>query len=391
MEFSSRVSGLEAERAFEVMARARALEASGLDVIHLGIGEPDFETPDNIRQAGMRAIGDGQTRYTPAVGMAELREVIAEDAGRRRGISIRPSQVVVSPGAKPPIILAALALIEPGRGDEVILPDPGYPADRAAGAVAGCIPAPAPLLEEHGFSFDFDQFERLVNPRTRLIILNTPGNPTGGVIPAADLERIAGLARRYDCWVISDEIYSRIAFDGLQVPSIAALPGMAERTIVVDGFSKTYSMTGWRLGYGIMPEALADRIQILLNHSVGCNAHFTQAAGIEALLGTQESVDEMRAEYERRRDCLTAGLNAIPGVRCSIPQGSFYAFPNVSAFGRPSAELANLLLEEAGVALVPGTAFGDYGEGYLRVAFTTSLEKIEQGIERMGRFFRTVL
>jgi aspartate/methionine/tyrosine aminotransferase len=219
-----------------------------------------------------------------------------------------------------------------------------------------------------------------------VIILNTPSNPTGGVIPLRDLERIAELAQRYDCWVICDEIYSRITFDGLEVPSILSVPGMAERTVLIDGFSKTFAMTGWRLGFGVMPEALGDRVQVMLNHSVGCNAHFTQYAGLAALLGPQECVEDMRAEYQRRRDCLVSGFNAIPGVHCNTPQGSFYAFPNFSAYGLPAAELANLLLEEAGVALVPGAAFGEYGEGYLRSAFTTSLDKIEAGIKQVGKF-----
>jgi aspartate aminotransferase len=275
-----------------------------------------------------------------------------------------------------------LALVDPG--DEVIYPNPGFPTYEAMVGVARGKAVPVPLLEEKDFSFDLEAFDQLINDNTKLIILNSPSNPTGGVIPEEDLEHIAEAAKRYDCWVLSDEIYMRMAYDGLDVPSIAALPGMAERTVIIDGFSKTYAMTGWRLGYGIMPEALADRVQLLHTHSIGCTAHFTQLAGIEALTGPQDKAEEMIAEYQRRRDSVVAGLNAIPGVSCQTPQGAFYAFPNVKSFGKSSDELANLILDEAGVALLPGTSFGEYGEGYLRIAYANSLENIEKALERVG-------
>ena len=382
MVFAERVTHLKGEGAYQVLAKAQALEREGREIIHLEIGEPDFKTAPHISMAGIKAIAEGRTRYNPPRGILELREAIAADAGRRRGLTFTPAQVVISPGAKPNLFFPTLALVEPG--DEVLYPDPGFPTYEAMIRVAGGVPVPVPLREENDFSFDLEAFDRLISGRTRLIILNSPGNPTGGVMPRSDLEHIAEAALRHDCWVLSDEIYARLAYDGLEVPSIAALPGMAERTVIVDGFSKTYAMTGWRLGYGIMPEELAGRIELLLTHSVGCSAHFTQYAGLEAVLSRQDWVDEMVAEYQRRRDRLVAGLNAIPGVTCKMPQGAFYAFPNIKAFGRSSSELAALLLEEAGVALLPGTAFGQYGEGYLRLAYANSLENIERALERIG-------
>ncbi len=382
MTFAHRVAHLKAEGAYAVLARAQELERNGRDIIHLEIGEPDFSAGKNVSQAGIRAIEEGRTRYNPPAGIAELREALAADAGQRRGMTIRPGQVVVSPGAKPNLFFPTLALVEPG--DEVIYPNPGFPTYEAMIGVAGGTAVPVPLLEENNFSFDLAVFDDLINDKTKLIILNSPSNPTGGVMPLADLQHIAAAAQKHDCWVLSDEIYARMAFDGLSVPSIAALPGMAERTIIMDGFSKTYAMTGWRLGYGIMPEALADRIQLLLTHSVGCTAHFTQYAGLEAITGPQDWVDEMMAAYERRRNALVAGLNAIPGVSCQMPQGAFYAFPNVKEYGRSSDELANYILEKAGVALLPGTAFGEFGEGYLRIVYANSLDNIKQALERIG-------
>jgi len=288
----------------------------------------------------------------------------------------------VGPGAKPALFFPTLALVRPG--DEVIYPDPGFPTYPAMIRVAGGVPVPVPLLEEADFSFDLDAFDALVSDRTRLIILNSPSNPTGGVMPLSALEHIAAVARERDIWVLSDEIYARLVFDGGTAPSIAALPGMAERTVICDGFSKTYAMTGWRLGYGIMPEALAERVELLLTHAVGCTAGFTQVAGVEALTGPQEQVDAVVAEYRRRRDVLVAGLNAIPGWRSRTPQGAFYVFPNVSAYGKSAAWWADYLLEEAGVAVLPGTAFGAYGEGYLRFIFANSLENIELALARIA-------
>ncbi len=381
MEFAERVNHLSPEGAYHMMARAQQLEAAGRSIIHLEIGQPDAPTFENISQAGVRAIKQGYTRYTPSAGTVKLREVIARDAGQRRGISVKPSQVVVGPGAKPALFFPTLALVRPG--DEVIYPDPGFPTYAAMIGVAGGVAVPVPLCEEEDFSFDLTAFDRLVGDRTRLIILNSPSNPTGGVMPLKTLEHIADTARRRNIWVLSDEIYARLVYDGLNVPSIAALPGMLERTIICDGFSKTYAMTGWRLGYGIMPDALAERVELLLTHSVGCTASFTQVAGIEAIEGPQDAAQAVVEEYKRRRDVLVTGLNMIPGFRCRMPQGAFYAYPNVSAHGKPSAWWADYLLEHAGVAVLPGTAFGAQGEGYLRLCFANSMENIQTALERI--------
>lgn len=385
MSFAERVQHLEAEGAYAVLARAQALEAEGRKIIHLEIGQPDFPTFPHISQRGMKAIQEGYTRYNPPAGVPALRKVIAEDAGRRRDLDIRPEQVIVGPGAKPGLFFPTLALINPG--DEVIYPNPGFPTYSAMIGVAGGEPVPVPLKEENSFSFDLQAFDDRVGPKTRLIILNSPANPTGGVMPLADLENIAAAARRYDAWVMSDEIYARLDYDGLQVPSIATLPGMQERTIIVDGFSKTYAMTGWRLGYGIMPEALAKRVDLLLTHSVGCTATFTQVAGIEALTGSQEMVDQVVEEYQRRRDRMVAGLNSIPGMRCQTPQGAFYVFPNIKSFGLPSKEIARRLMDEAGVAVLAGTDFGHYGEGYLRLCYATAPDIIDHALELIADFF----
>lgn len=381
MTYAKRTAHLKPEGAYQVLARAQDLEAEGLDIIHLEIGQPDFETFPNVSQAGIRAISEGRTRYNPPAGIAELRQAIAKDAGRRRGMEILPEQVVVSPGAKPNLFFPTLALVEPG--DEVIYPNPGFPTYEAMIGVAGGNPIAVPLLEENDFSFDLEAFDGLINDRTKLIILNSPGNPTGGMMPRADVEHIAEAAQRYDCWVLSDEIYTRIIYDDLDVVSIAALPGMQERTVIMDGFSKTYAMTGWRLGFGIMPVSLVERVQLLLTHSVGCTAHFTQYAGVEALTGPQDRVAEVVNEYQRRRDVIVEGLNMLPGVSCQNPQGAFYAFPSIKEHGKTSKEMANFFLEEAGVALLPGSAFGAYGEGYLRVAYANSIENIQKALARM--------
>ncbi len=378
--FAQRTESLRLEGAYQVLASAQELEARGKDIIHLEIGEPDFPTPANIGQAAARAIAEGKTHYNPSAGIRELRALIADDAGRRRGLSFRAEQVVVSPGAKPNLFFPALALVNPG--EEVVYPDPGFPTYEAMIRVTGAVACPVALLESNGFSIDRDDLARLVNARTRLIILNSPGNPTGGVIPQADLEFVAELAQRHDCWVLSDEIYSRITFDGHAVPTIAALPGMSERPIVLDGFSKTYAMTGWRLGYGIMPVPLAERVSLLLNHGIGCTAHFTQLAGVEALSGPQDAVDSMVAEFQARRDRIVEGLNRLPGVRCLKPQGAFYVFPNIEATGLSCESFADRMLE-GGVALLPGTAFGEHGKGHVRLAFTNSGANIDRALQRM--------
>lgn len=370
-EFAKRTAHLKPEGAYHVLGRALQLEKEGREIIHFEIGQPDFPTFENICEAGIQAIRSGKTRYTPPAGMMELRAAIAEDAGRRRGISILPQEVVISPGGKPNLFFPTLALVE--EGDEVMYPDPGFPTYEAMILVAGGIPVAMPLLEENDFSLDLDAFDRLINPRTKLVILNSPSNPTGGVLSWKALHHIAEQVQRYDCWVLSDEIYSRLVYDNLTAPSIASLTGMKERTIIVDGFSKTYSMTGWRLGFGIMPVALAQQVELLLTHSIGATAHFTQFAGLEAILGQQEAVNEMVAEFQRRREVMVSGLNSLPGFRCRQPQGAFYAFPNIREIGQSSAELADRLLEEAGVALLPGSAFGAYGEGYLRLSYATGV------------------
>jgi aspartate aminotransferase len=381
MGFAKRTNHLAPEGAYQVLAKAVQLEAAGRDIVHFEIGQPDYETFSNVSLAGIKAISEGKTRYTDPAGILPLRAAIAEDIGRRRGIKILADEVVVSPGGKPNLFFPTLALVEPG--DEVIYPNPGFPTYEAMIGVAGGVPVPVPLLEENSFSFDLEAFDKLISKRTKLIILNSPSNPTGGVIPDGDLKHIAEQAQKFDCWVMSDEIYARIAYDGLQVSSIASLPGMKERTIIVDGFSKTYSMTGWRLGYGIMPRQLAEKVGLLLTHSLGSTAHFTQFAGLEAVVGPQDMVESMVDEYTRRRNLIVDGLNRIPGFTCRKPEGAFYVFPNIKGTGMTSNGLANLILENAGVALLPGSCFGQYGEGYLRLSYATSIPVIEQGLERI--------
>jgi len=383
MTFAARTAHLKPEGAYQVLAQANKMEAAGREIIHLEVGQPDFPTFENVSWAGVEAIRNGKTRYTPPAGMPALREAIAEDGGKRRGINFTADEVVVSPGGKPNLFFPTLALVQPG--DEVIYPNPGFPTYEAMIKVAGGIPVAVPLLEENQFSFDVAAFDKLINEKTKLIILNSPSNPTGGVIPLEDLKHIAAQAQKYDCWVMSDEIYARIIYDGLTAHSIAALPGMKERTVIVDGFSKTYSMTGWRLGFGIMPRDLAARVDLLLTHSIGSTAHFTQIAGMEAVTGPQEMVGMMVAEYQRRRNVIVDGLNAIPGFSCQKPQGAFYAFPNIRKTGMGSNDLANLILDKAGVALLPGSSFGEYGDGYLRLSYANSIDNIQLGLEKIHK------
>ena len=382
LQFSQRIAHLREEGAYVMLARAQELEAQGRDIIHLEIGQPDFETFPPIAMAGVRAIATGQTRYNPPAGVPALRAAVARDAGKRRGIQVKPEQVVIGPGSKPLIFFPIMALVEPG--DQVIYPDPGFPSYQATIQLAGGVPVPVPLKEESGFSFDLEAFDALIGPRTRLIVLNSPSNPTGGIIPPDDLAHILQAAIEHDCWILSDEIYMRLVYGDQPVVSVAALPGARERTIIMDGFSKTYAMTGWRLGYGIMPEALATKVGLLLTHSVGCTATFTQHAGITALNGRQDPVETVRAEYQLRRDLIVAGLDAIPGVNCQLPQGAFYVFPNIKSFGLSSDEMATYLLDRAGVAVLPGTAFGNHGEGYLRLSYANSRERIHQALGRMA-------
>ncbi len=385
MRLAQRMSRLGTETAFEVLARAKALEAQGREIIHLEIGEPDFDTPAHIKAAAVRALEEGYTHYTPAAGIPALREAIAEYVRCTRGIPVGPEQVVVVPGGKPIMFFAILALVE--EGDEVIYPNPGFPIYESMIRFVGGRPVPLRLRMENEFRVDVEELARLITPRTRMLILNSPANPTGGVLTREDLAAIAELCLRHDLVVLSDEIYSRILYEGEHV-SIASFPGMAERTIILDGFSKTYAMTGWRLGYGVMPEPLAEAVTRLMINSNSCTAAFTQMAGIAALTGPQDEVERMVAAFRERREVIVEGLNRLPGFRCLKPKGAFYAFPNIEGTGMSSRELATYLLEEAGVAVLSGTAFGEYGEGFLRLSFANSIENIQKALERIEKALR---
>jgi aspartate aminotransferase len=383
MKLAQRMSRIGVEGAFKVLARARALEAQGRDVIHLEIGEPDFDTPAHIVEAGKRALDEGFTRYAPTPGLPELRAAIATHVSRTRGIKVGPERVSVVPGGKPMIFFPMLALVEPG--DEVIYPDPGFPIYESMVNFLGATPVPIPLLEERDFSFDLNVLRGKLSPKTQMLILNSPHNPTGGVIPAADIRAIAEMVRDRNLVVLSDEIYSQIYFD--QPPlSIATVPGMLEKTIILDGFSKTYAMTGWRMGYGVMPEWLVEAVTKLMVNSNSCTATFTQRAGIAALTGPEDGTAKMVAEFRRRRDAFCAGLNTLPGFRCNLPGGAFYAFPNITGTGSSSDALADALLEKAGVACLSGTAFGKFGEGYLRFSIANSYERLMDALERIKDF-----
>jgi aspartate/methionine/tyrosine aminotransferase len=380
LRLSERVARLGTETAFEVLARARALEAQGRRVVHLEIGEPDFDTPRTITEAAIEALRGGATHYGPPAGLPELRSAVAEDSTRRRGATATPEMVVVTPGAKPILFFVILALVDPG--DEVLYPNPGFPIYESLVRYIGATPIPVRLLEDRGFELDVDQLVSRITSRTRLVILNSPHNPTGGVVPEAGLRAIAAAAAKFGVPVLSDEIYSRILYEGTHV-SIAALPGMEPLAIVLDGFSKTYAMTGWRLGYGIMPAPLAEVVAKLQTNATSCTATFTQKAGAEALRGDQSAVEAMVSEFRRRRDAIVEGLCAMPGVRCVRPQGAFYAFPDITRTGYSARALAGRLLEEAGVACLAGTAFGEFGEGHLRLSYANTLENIQEGLDRM--------
>jgi aspartate aminotransferase len=379
---AARISQLKVESAFEVLVRARALEKQGRSIIHLEIGEPDFPTPPHIIEAGKRALDEGYTKYGPTAGLPELRESIARYVSRTRGITAGPESVCVVPGAKPIMFFTMLALLD--AGDEVIYPDPGFPIYESMIRFTGAVPVPIPLVESRGFSFDPDLFRGKLSDRTRMVILNSPHNPTGGTIPPDDMAELAAMLRDRDVMVLSDEIYSRLCYDGTPV-SIASFEGMQEKTIILDGFSKTYSMTGWRLGYGVMPLWLADAVNTLMVNSNSCTASFTQRAGLAALEGPQDCVEQMAAEFRRRRDAICAGLNTIPGFRCPIPTGAFYAFVNVEGTGIGSKELADYLLNEAGVACLNGGAFGAHGEGYIRFSYANSLPNLIEAVERIRK------
>ncbi len=381
MKLAQRMSRLGTETAFEVLAKAKALEAQGREIIHLEIGEPDFNTPANVVEAGIAGLRNGQTHYTPAAGVLPLRQTIADEVAKTRGIPVHPDQVVVVPGGKPIMFYAMLALCE--AGDEVIYPNPGFPIYESMIRFSGATAVPIPLRMENDFGLDVAELRSLITDRTRLIILNSPANPTGGVLSSADLAQVAETALDRGIPVLSDEIYCRILYEG-EFASIASVPGMAEQTIILDGFSKTYAMTGWRLGYGVMPVELARQITKLMVNSNSCTAAFTQTAGIEALSGPQESVEAMVAAFRRRRDLIVDGLNRIPGFRCLTPKGAFYVFPNIEGTGRHSQELADMLLYEAGVAALSGTCFGAYGEGFLRFSYANSEENLAKALDRIA-------
>jgi aspartate aminotransferase len=380
MKFAERMNRLGTESAFEVFARAKHLEAQGKEIIHLEIGQPDFPTPMNICNAAFQAMKEGYTGYSPAAGLWEFREVIAEHIEKTRGIAIYPDEVMVTPGAKPIIFFTLLALVD--EGDEVIYPDPGFPIYESAINFVGAKAVPLPLREDVNFRFRIEELVRAISERTKLLILNSPHNPTGGLLTAEDLDAIAYLANKHDFYILSDEIYSRILYEG-QHQSIISFSGMKTRTILLDGHSKTYAMTGWRLGYGIAAQPIIEKIERLTINSNSCTCSFTQIAGIEALKGSQNFVAQMVAEFQRRRDVIVAGLNAIEGISCINPSGAFYAFPNVKKVPLFCEALANYLLEEAGVAVLSGKAFGKFGEGYLRISYANSLENIMEALARI--------
>jgi aspartate aminotransferase len=379
MHIASRIRTLGTETAFEVLVKARALEAQGKQVIHLEVGEPDFETPPRIRNAAKMALDAGYTHYGPAAGLPHVRKAIAEYMTRTRGIPFEQNQVVVTPGGKPIMFFAILACVE--RDDEVIYPNPGFPIYESVINFISAKPVPLQLKEGNAFRLDVEDLKRLITPKTRMLVLNSPHNPTGGILTRDDLRKIAELAVEHDLIVLSDEIYSRILYDDSEHVSIAKFPGMQDRTIILDGFSKTYAMTGWRLGFGVMPEELAPVIAQLQINSNSCTSSFSQMAGIEALAGPQDDVAKMVAEFKRRREVIVDGLNAIPGFRCLKPPGAFYVFPNITGTGKSSRELADYLLYDAGVACLAGTAFGAYGEGYLRFSYANSMENIRKALE----------
>jgi len=383
MKLAERMSRIGVETAFDVLVRARKLEAQGRNVIHLEIGEPDFDTPRHIIEAAKKALDEGWTHYGPTQGLPELREAIARYINRSRGLNVGPESICVVPGAKPLIFFPMLALLEPG--DEVIYPNPGFPIYESMINYCGAKPVPIPLVEERGFAFDLDRLKDSLNDRTKMLVLNSPQNPTGGQISREDMKAIADLVRDRDLIVLSDEVYSEIYYDEPPV-SITAFPGMLEKTVLIDGFSKTYAMTGWRMGYGVMPPFLVEAVNKLMVNSNSCTASFTQRAGIAALDGPQDETRKMVAEFRRRRDAFVDGLNSLPGFRCARPLGAFYAFPNVRGTGWESKKLADALLAEAGVACVDGACFGAYGEGYIRFSYANSYERLMEAVERIRNF-----
>lgn len=379
---AERMKALGTETSFEVLAKAKALEKLGKNIVHLEIGEPDFDTPKNIKDAAVKALYAGYTHYVQASGILELREAIAEDIAKSRKIEVDPDEVVVTPGAKPILFFAVLACVNPG--EEVLYPNPGFPIYESAINFVGAKPVPIPLKEENDFRIDHEYFKDKITKKTKLLIINSPENPTGGVLTKEDLKLIADcITNRNDIIVFSDEIYSRIIYEG-EHESIASLPGMKEKTIILDGFSKTYAMTGWRLGYGVMRKDLAQKISQLVINCNSCTCSFIQMAGIEALKNSQDSVGEMVEAFRKRREIMVSGLNKIMGIKCRKPKGTFYVFPNINGTGMKSHEIADYLLNEAGVAVLSGTSFGAYGEGYLRLSFANSAENIEKALNRIS-------
>lgn len=385
---AKRMSRLGTETAFVVLARAKALEAKGKDIVHLEIGEPDFDTPANIIAKGVEALQGGETHYGPAAGKPEVRKVYADYIAKDRGIDVGPDNIVITPGGKPIMYFVMTALVD--EGDEVIYPNPGFPIYESVINFLGAKPVPLKLAEENDFSFDIEDLKTLVSDKTKLLVINSPHNPTGGVLSASDLDAIADLAKKHDFYVLSDEIYSKIIYEGSH-DSIATRPGMLDRTIILDGHSKTYAMTGWRLGYGVMPAALADAVAKLQTNCNSCTASFTQLAGAEALTGPQDAARAMVAEFRARRDLLVDGLNAIDGISCKLPKGAFYVFPNITGLGKASSEIESLLLDEYGVAALSGTAFGAYGEGYLRFSYANSQQEIRKALDRVAAMAKDLL
>jgi aspartate aminotransferase len=381
---AARMGTIGTESAFEVSARARALEAEGRSIIHLQIGEPDFDTPAHVREAAKVALDEGATHYAPFPGIPALRQAIADDVAKRKGFEADPSQVFVTVGGKGVMLYAILGLVDPG--DEVIVPDPGYPIYESLTRFVGATPVPIPIRMEHEFRLDVEELASLITPRTRLLIINSPANPTGGVLTRADLQRIAELAQEHDLWVMTDEIYGRILYDGEEHVSIASLPGMADRTIVLDGFSKTFAMTGWRLGYAVVPTSLIQTYSQLVINTISCAPTFAQVGAVQALVGPQDDVDAMVVEFKARRDLVVAGLNRIPGIRCATPLGAFYVFPSVAGTGLSGADLAERLLQEAGVCVLAGTAFGGVGTEHIRISYANSRENLTEALGRIDRF-----
>jgi len=388
LKLATQTNCLEAEGAYQVLSKAQALEKKGHKIIHFEIGQPDFPTPDSISLACIKAICEGKTKYNPPLGLPELREKIAEKVSALRDVEFSKEMVAVVPSGKTAIFAAMALTINPG--DEVIYPDPGFPTYGTLIDYFGGIKKPIPLVEENGFAFDMQKFSKSFSKKTKLIIINSPSNPTGGIIPAKDLKIIAEMVKQTDCFVITDEIYSQIIYDGQKFESLSAYPSIKSKLFILDGFSKTYSMTGWRLGFVILPEKYISKMDYLLTHLVGCTATFTQYAGLEALSGSGDSVRSMVAEFENRRNYLVGELNKIPGIICQKPLGAFYAFPNIKKFGKTSKQLADICLEKAGVALLPGTAFGKYGEGYLRISYATSMENLKNGINKIKNAFKNL-